>query len=161
MEHRIAHRKLSRTTSHRMAMLRNMVSSLIEHERITTTIPKAKEARRLAERVITLGKRGGVANVRLASKTVPNRVLLQKVFGELKDRYSKRPGGYTRLVRLGFRRGDAVEVALLELVDRPVVAAPEAPAQSGSVPAKAATPATEVAAPEVKKPAKKKAKKTE
>lgn len=130
MEHRVGHRKLQRTTSHRLAMLRNMVSSLIEHERITTTIPKAKEARKLAEKVITLGKKGGVHNVRLAQRIVKDRVLLQKLFGELKDRYAQRPGGYTRIMRAGFRRGDAADVAILELVDRPAApAASEGTAQ--------------------------------
>jgi large subunit ribosomal protein L17 len=124
MEHKVGHRKLQRTTSHRLAMLRNMVTSLVEHERITTTIPKAKEARKLAEKVITLGKKGGVHNVRLAQRIVKDRVLLQKIFGELKERYANRPGGYTRLMRAGFRRGDAAEVAILELVDRPAAEAP-------------------------------------
>ena len=125
MRHRVGHRKLQKTTSHRLAMLDNMVTSLLEHEAIHTTIPKAKEARRLAERIITLGKRGGLANVRLAERTVRSRAVLQKVFGELKDRYASRPGGYTRIVRLGFRTGDAAEMALLELVDRPAKAEPE------------------------------------
>lgn len=125
MRHRVGHRKLQKTTPHRLAMLDNMVTSLLEHEAIKTTVPKAKEARRLAERIITLGKRGGLANVRLAERSVRSRVVLQKVFSELKDRYATRPGGYTRLVRLGFRTGDAAEMALLELVDRPAKAAPE------------------------------------
>lgn len=119
MRHRVGHRKLQKTTSHRLAMLDNMVTSLLEHEAIRTTVPKAKEARRLAERIITLGKRGGLSNVRLAERTVRSRAVLQKVFSELKDRYASRPGGYTRIVRLGFRTGDAAEMALLELVDRP------------------------------------------
>jgi large subunit ribosomal protein L17 len=119
MRHQVAFRKLQRNTPHRMAMLKNMVTSLLEHERITTTVPKAKEARRIAEHVITLGKKGGLPNVRLAGRTVQRRDILEKVFGELKDRYAKRPGGYTRIVRLGARRGDAAEIALLELVDRP------------------------------------------
>jgi large subunit ribosomal protein L17 len=123
MRHKVGSRKLQRTTSHRLAMLRNMVTSLLEHERITTTVPKAKEARKMAEKVITLGKRGGLHNVRLAQRVVKNREVLQKVFGELKDRYAKRPGGYTRLMRAGFRRGDAAEIAILELVDRPVESA--------------------------------------
>ncbi len=118
MRHRVGQRKLQRTTSHRMAMLRNMVTSLLEHEAIRTTIPKAKEARPIAERIITLGKRGGLANQRLAERTVKNKAVLSKVFNELKDRYSGRAGGYTRIVRLGFRKGDAAEMALLELVDR-------------------------------------------
>jgi large subunit ribosomal protein L17 len=119
MRHRVGHRKLQKTTPHRLAMLDNMVTSLLEHEAIKTTVPKAKEARRLAERIITLGKRGGLSNVRLAERTVRSRSVLQKVFGELKDRYASRPGGYTRIVRLGHRTGDAAEMALLELVDRP------------------------------------------
>lgn len=119
MRHRVGHRKLQKTTSHRLAMLDNMVTSLLEHEAIETTLPRAKEARRLAERVITLGKRGGLSNVRLAERRVRSREVLQKVFGELKDRYADRPGGYTRIVRLGYRLGDAAQMALLELVDRP------------------------------------------
>ena len=118
MRHHVAHRKLNRTTSHRLAMLRNMVTSLLEHESIKTTVPKAKEAKPLAEKIITLGKKGGLHNLRLAEATVKNKKVLTKVFGELKDRYAKRPGGYTRLTRLGFRRGDAAEVAILELVDK-------------------------------------------
>jgi large subunit ribosomal protein L17 len=133
MEHRVGYHKLQRTTAHRLAMLRNMVTSLIEHERITTTIPRAKEARRMAERVITLGKKGGLHNVRLASQTVKDRVLLQKLFGELKERYAKRAGGYTRILKVGFRRGDATEMAILELVDRP-----EAPAAAAAEPEKKA-----------------------
>ena len=92
MRHRVGHRKLQKTTSHRLAMLDNMVTSLLEHEAIRTTVPKAKEARRLAERIITLGKRGGLSNVRLAERSVRSRAVLQKVFGELKDRYASRPG---------------------------------------------------------------------
>ncbi|NVJ00437.1 50S ribosomal protein L17 [Myxococcus sp. AM009] len=124
MRHKVGQRKLHRTTSHRLAMLNNMVTSLLEHQAIRTTLPKAKEARKIAERIITLGKRGGLANVRLAARTVKDRDVLQKVFSEYKDRYATRPGGYTRIVRLGFRRGDAAEMALLELVDRPEKAAP-------------------------------------
>lgn len=119
MRHGVGGRKLGRTTSHRKAMLNNMVASLLEHERIQTTVPKAKEARRLAERIITLGKKGGLANIRQAERHVRNRALLQKVFGELKDRYASRPGGYTRVIRIGYRQGDAAEIAYLELVDRP------------------------------------------
>jgi|CXWL01.1.fsa_nt_gi large subunit ribosomal protein L17 len=128
MEHRIAHRKLQRTTSHRLAMLKNMVTSLLEHERITTTIPKAKEARRMAEKIITLGKKGGLHNVRLAERSIHNREILAKVFGELKERYANRPGGYTRIMKIGFRRGDATEMAMLELVDRVEKVKEEAPA---------------------------------
>lgn len=127
MEHKVGNRKLQRTTAHRLAMLKNMVTSLIEHERIVTTIPKAKEARKMAEKVITLGKKGGLHNVRLAQKIVKDRALLQKIFGELKTRYATRKGGYTRLMRGGFRKGDAADIAILELMDRPEAApAPEA-----------------------------------
>ncbi len=119
MRHQVAHRKLNRTTSHRLAMLGNMVTSLFEHESIRTTVPKAKEARRVAERMITLAKRGGVANQRRAARTVRNRKVLHKVFGELKERFASRPGGYSRIVQIGFRHGDAAPLALLELVDRP------------------------------------------
>lgn len=135
-------------------MLRNMVTSLLTHEQITTTVPKAKEARRLAEKVITLGKKGGLHNVRLARRTVTNRDVLQKVFGELKERYAKRNGGYTRLLRAGFRRGDAADVAVLELIDRPAAAAPSTEAK-GETEAKA-----ETAEPK-KKATKKKAEKAE
>ena len=128
MEHKVGNRKLQRDTAHRLAMLKNMVTSLIEHERIVTTVPKAKEARKMAEKVITLGKKGGLNNVRLAQKIVKDRVLLQKIFGELKTRYATRKGGYTRLMRGGFRKGDAADIAILELMDRPeaVPAAPDA-----------------------------------
>jgi len=122
MEHKVGNRKLQRDTAHRLAMLRNMVTSLLEHERIQTTVPKAKEARKMAEKVITLGKKGGLHNVRLAQRIVKDREVLKKVFGELKTRYAERKGGYTRLVRAGFRRGDAADVAILELVDRPEAA---------------------------------------
>jgi len=128
MEHKVGNRKLQRETAHRLAMLKNMVTSLIEHERIVTTVPKAKEARKMAEKVITLGKKGGLNNVRLAQKIVKDRVLLQKIFGELKTRYASRKGGYTRLMRGGFRKGDAADIAILELVDRPE-AAPAAEAK--------------------------------
>jgi large subunit ribosomal protein L17 len=119
MRHKKGQRKLQRTTSHRLAMLSNMVTSLLEHERIQTTIPKAKEARPIAERMITLGKRGGLANVRLAARTVRNKAVLSKIFGELAKRYAERAGGYTRITRTGYRRGDAAQMAILELIDRP------------------------------------------
>src|SRR5919204_184440 len=91
MRHGVAGRKLNRTSSHRKAMLDNMVASLLEHERIHTTVPKAKEARRVAEHIITLGKKGGLHNIRLAERTIRDRALLQKLFGELKERYASRP----------------------------------------------------------------------
>lgn len=128
MRHHVGQRKLQRTTEHRLAMLRNMVTSLLEHERIRTTVPKAKAARPIAERMITLAKRGGLANQRLAARTVRSKAVLTKIFSELKDRYASRPGGYTRIIHLGFRHGDAAEMALLELVDRPQEAKAEEPA---------------------------------
>ncbi|WP_163989284.1 50S ribosomal protein L17 [Pyxidicoccus caerfyrddinensis] len=131
MRHKVGQRKLHRTTSHRLAMLNNMVTSLLEHQAIRTTVPKAKEARKIAERIITLGKKGGLSNVRLAARTVKDRDVLQKVFSEYKDRYASRPGGYTRLIRLGFRRGDAAEMALLELVDRPATQAAPVETEGG------------------------------
>ena len=140
MRHKVGQRKLHRTTSHRLAMLNNMVTSLLEHQAIKTTLPKAKEARKMAERIITLGKRGGLSNVRLAAKIVKDKDVLQKVFSEYKDRYATRPGGYTRIVKLGFRRGDAAEMALLELVDRP---AKQAPAAAEGTEAEATEPKTE------------------
>lgn len=129
MRHKKGQRKLQRTTSHRLAMLSNMVTSLLEHERIETTVPKAKEARPLAERMITLGKRGGLSNVRLASKTVKSKAVLTKVFDVLAKRYASRPGGYTRITRTRFRAGDAAQLAILELVDRPESAEPPAKAK--------------------------------
>jgi large subunit ribosomal protein L17 len=178
MRHRVGHRKLQKTTSHRLAMLDNMVTSLLEHEAIQTTLPRAKEARRLAERVITLGKRGGLSNVRMAERSIRSRVVLQKVFSELKDRYAERPGGYTRIIRLGYRLGDAAQMCLLELVDRPerteeakaekTVAkpAPKAKADASKPAAKVKTEAKKAhadAEPEAKskaKPAKRKSKST-
>ena len=144
MRHRVGQRKLQRSTPHRLAMLRNMVTSLLEHERIRTTVPKAKEARPIAERMITLAKRGGLANLRLAGQTIRSKDVLHKVFNEYKARYATRPGGYTRIVRLGYRQGDAAEMAILELLDRPaqsgevVEAKDEAPAQTEAKPKKAA-----------------------
>jgi large subunit ribosomal protein L17 len=126
MRHQVGGRKLGRTTSHRLAMLNNMVTSLLEHEAIHTTVPKAKEARKLAEKIITLGKKGGLHNVRLAARVVKDKDVLHKIFSEIAQRYATRPGGYTRIVRTGFRRGDAAEMAYLELVDRPAKAAPAA-----------------------------------
>ena len=123
MEHRIAHRKLNRPTAHRLAMLRNMVTSLLRHESIVTTVAKAKDAKRMAEQVITLGKRGGLHNVRQAQRVVRDRDVLHKLFSDLKERYASRPGGYARILRKGFRKGDGAELALLELVDKKTDAA--------------------------------------
>src|SRR2546427_7858405 len=101
MRHGVGHKKLQRPTAHRMAMLKNMVASLLQHGRIKTTVPKAKAARPIAERMITLGKRGGLSNLRLAARTLPNKDLLAKVFGEYKERYDERTGGDTPADRVG------------------------------------------------------------
>lgn len=120
MRHRKDFNKLSRPTSHRLSMLRNLAISLIKHERVITTVPKAKAARRIVERLITYGKRGTLHARRLAARWVHEEEVLRKIFGELAERYKSRNGGYTRITRIGFRRGDCAEEALFELVDRPV-----------------------------------------
>ncbi|WP_028580614.1 50S ribosomal protein L17 [Desulfogranum japonicum] len=117
MRHRKAGRKLGKTTSHRKAMLRNMVTSLLEHERIVTTVPKAKEARRMAEKMITLGKRGDLHAKRQAFAYIRSRDVVAKLFDELSQQYADRQGGYTRIIRTGFRQGDAAPMAIVELVD--------------------------------------------
>jgi large subunit ribosomal protein L17 len=125
MRHRVAHRKLGRVTEHRIAMLRNQATSLLRHEHLTTTVPRAKELRPFVERLITIAKRGlvdGSANVRalnarrLVMHDVQDREVVSKLFDTLAPRFETRPGGYTRLLRLGFRKGDAAEVAQIELV---------------------------------------------
>ena len=121
MRHRKSGRHLNRTSSHRKAMFRNMAVSLIEHEIIKTTVPKAKELRRVAEPLITLAKRDTVANRRLAFDRTRSKAAVGKLFTELGPRYQDRPGGYTRILKAGFRAGDAAPVAYIELVDRPVV----------------------------------------
>ena len=126
MRHRHGLRKLNRTTSHRLAMLRNMTNSLLTHEVIKTTLPKAKELRRVAEPLITLGKNPTLANRRLAFNRLRDRDVVGKLFNELGPRYQARPGGYLRILKFGFRQGDAAPMALVELVDRPDAAvAPE------------------------------------
>lgn len=118
MRHGVAHRKLSRTSSHRIAMLRNMAAALIKHEQIKTTLPKAKELRPYLEKLITLAKRGGLSNRRLAMARLGDEAQLKKLFEVLAERYSDREGGYTRVLRAGVRAGDAVQMAIIELVDR-------------------------------------------
>jgi large subunit ribosomal protein L17 len=119
MRHRNSNRKLNRTSSHRQAMLRNMATSLLRHEVIKTTLPKAKELRRVAEPLITLGKDATLANRRLAFSRLRDRDIVGKLFNELGPRYSARPGGYLRILKCGFRNGDNAPMALVELVDRP------------------------------------------
>ena len=126
MRHGNGLRKLNRTSEHRQAMLRNMMNSLIEHEVIKTTLPKAKELRRVIEPMITLAKQPTVANKRLAFNRLRDRDSVVKLFGDLGPRFQTRPGGYTRILKMGFRVGDNAPMALVELVDRPEVqAAPE------------------------------------
>jgi large subunit ribosomal protein L17 len=119
MRHRHGLRKLNRTSEPRQAMLRNMCVSLLTHEAIKTTLPKAKELRRVVEPLITMGKSPSLANKRLAFSRLRDRDVVVKLFGELGPRYEKRPGGYTRILKMGFRVGDNAPMAFVELVDRP------------------------------------------
>ena len=121
MRHRLGLRKLNVTSSHRLAMLRNMTNSLLKHEVIKTTLPKAKELRRVVEPMITLGKIATVANRRLAFNRLRDRDMVTKLFNELGPRYAKRNGGYLRILKYGFRQGDNAPMALVELMDRPEV----------------------------------------
>ena len=118
MRHRKSGRQLNRNSSHRKAMFRNMACSLIEHEVIRTTVPKAKELRRVAEPLITLAKSDSVANRRLAFSRMRSKSAVGKLFSEIAPRYQERPGGYTRILKCGFRAGDAAPMAFVELVDR-------------------------------------------
>lgn len=122
MRHGNAHRKLGRTSSHRRAMFDNMAASLIKHEQIKTTLPKAKDLRGVVERLITLGKKGGLANKQRAFAILRDETMVNKLFDVLAKRYAKRPGGYTRVLKAGFRYGDAATVAVIEFVDRDVTA---------------------------------------
>src|SRR5712691_3826459 len=135
MRHGMVHRKLGRTTSHRMAMFRNQLASLIAHERIVTTLPKAKELRPLIEKLVTLGKNDSVHARRQAARMVSDDTLIGKLFGTLGPRFAERPGGYTRIIKLGSRRGDAAEMAILEFVGYTL------PVEEKAAPAAAAAPA--------------------
>lgn len=119
MRHGLGLRKLNRTSSHRLAMLQNMMNSLIQHEAIKTTLPKAKELRRVIEPMITLAKNPTLANKRLAFDRLRDRDNVVKLFADLGPRYQTRPGGYTRILKMGFRQGDNAPMAYVELVDRP------------------------------------------
>ena len=148
MRHGYAHRKLGRTSSHRNAMFRNQLASLIESERIVTTLPKAKELRPQIEKLITLAKNDSVHARRQAAKQVPDDAIVAKLFDTIGPRFSTRPGGYTRILKLGARRGDAAEMAILELVERTADAetAAEKPAKAAkkaAPKAKAEEPAAE------------------
>ncbi len=167
MRHRVRSRKLGRTSAHRLALYRNMVTSLLEHERIQTTDAKAREVRRIAERMITLGKRGTLHARRRALRIIRQREVAAKVFDELADRYRDRPGGYTRVLKLGIRSGDAAPVSIVELVEAGDVARPRGePAEKKTArrrsppkkaPAKKTAPKRK--ASESKTPAKKKSEK--
>ncbi len=134
MRHRLGLRKLNRTSSHRLAMLRNMTVSLLRHEVIKTTLPKAKELRRVIEPIITLGKTSSLANRRMAFNRLRDREMVTKLFGELGPRYAARNGGYLRILKFGFRKGDNAPMALVELIDRPE----PTPDKKEEAPAKAA-----------------------
>jgi ribosomal protein L17 len=131
MRHKIAHRKLGRTTEHRMAMLKNMSASLIKHEQIVTTLPKAKELRPYVEKLVTLAKHGGLSNRRLAHARLQDDQQLVKLFDVLAPRYAERPGGYVRVLKAGFRASDQAAMAVIEFVDRDVSAKGQ---DSGPVP---------------------------
>ncbi len=122
MRHKIGYRKLNRTSSHRIAMLRNMAASLIKHEQITTGVAKAKELRPYVEKLITLAKKGGLSNRRLAQSRLMDDAQLSKLFDVLATRYADRNGGYTRIIKAGYRASDASPMAIIELVDRDVSA---------------------------------------
>ena len=130
MRHGHGLRKLNRTSSHRLAMFRNMANSLLRHEAIKTTLPKAKELRRVVEPLITLGREPTVANKRLAFNRLRDREVVGKLFNELGPRYKARPGGYLRILKFGFRVGDNAPMALVELVDRPTPTPGETPAEA-------------------------------
>jgi len=132
VRHRHGLRKLNRTSSHRLAMLRNMSNSLLRHELIKTTLPKAKELRRVVEPLITLAKEPTVANRRLAFNRLRDREIVVKLFNELGPRYKTRPGGYLRILKAGFRVGDNAPLALVELLDRPEPKVEETPAEAAT-----------------------------
>lgn len=125
MRHRMAGRKLGRNSSHRKAMMRNMVTSLFDHEKITTTDARAKELRKLADRLITLGKRGTLHARRQAMEVIQDKKVAAKLFERLAPRYQERPGGYTRIVKLGLREGDKASLVIIELVEEELVAKPK------------------------------------
>ena len=146
MRHRARSRKLGRTSAHRKAMYRNMVTSLLEHERIETTDAKAKEVRRIAERMITLGKRGDLHARRRALRVIRSRDVTAKVFDDLAERYRERPGGYTRVLKLRNRIGDAAPLSLVELIDGGAQGG-EPPVKGKGEESKGGKPATEKKAP--------------
>ncbi len=147
MKHRVVGRRLDRTTEHRTAMLRNMVTSLFRHERITTTISKAKELKRYADKMVTLAKKGSPHHRRIANRDVRDVEVLNKLFGGLAERFKARPGGYTRIVRVGRRAGDNAELAIIELLDRAPAEATDGEEKGAK---KAAKPKAPAKAPKAK-----------
>lgn len=147
MRHGVSGRKLNRVTSHRLAMFRNMVTSLLRHERIYTTVPKAKELRRWAEWMITLGKQGDLHARRQALSLIQEKSVVYKLFEDLAPRYQSRPGGYTRIVKVGFRRGDASPMCIIELVSD-AKAVPKKAKPTEGAESKAAVSSQPAAAPE-------------
>lgn len=158
MRHGMVNRKLGRTSSHRLALFRNQLASLIEHERIVTTLPKAKELRPLAEKLITLSRTDSVHNRRQAARSVPDDALIAKLFDTIGPRFATRPGGYTRIIKLGQRKSDSAPIAFLEWVDAAEVVVEETPATEKGKKKKSAK--GEAAPADAKKPAGK-AKKSE
>ncbi len=158
MRHRVANRKLGRTTAHRMSMLANMTSSLVIHDRIETTLPKAKELKRMADRMVTLGKRGTVAARRRAIAIIRDKKAVKKIFDELAPRYAGRNGGYTRIYKLGNRHGDCAEMAMIEYVDTEAKQAAKVtkPGKKKAEPKKKAAPKKTESKKTAKKPAAKK-----
>jgi large subunit ribosomal protein L17 len=150
MRHRNEKRPLGRTSSHRDALLRNLVTSLIDKGRITTTLEKAKELRRVADRMVTLGKQGGLAARRRAASVVRSDAALKKLFAEVALWSESRPGGYTRILQLGTRPGDGATKAIIEFVDRPKAVVEEAPGKKGGAKAKSAPKAAPKAQPKKK-----------
>jgi len=161
MKHRVVGRRLDRTTEHRTAMLRNMVTSLFRHERITTTISKAKELKRYADKMVTLAKKGTAHHRRIANRDVRDVEVLNKLFGALAGRFKARPGGYTRVVRVGRRAGDNAQLAVIELVDRAPAEAAEGEEKGEKKAAKAKAPAKPAKAKAEKAAKPEKAKKAE
>src|SRR5215213_1482590 len=153
MRHAVKGRKLGRTTSHREALFRNQLQSLVESEKIVTTLPKAKELRPIAEKVITRGKHGSVHDRRWVLRWVLDRDLVKKVFDEISPRFKERPGGYLRIVKLGPRIGDGAEMAVLEMVDRDAVKAAEKTNEKDGKATKGNTEAKKEKAPKVPKEA--------
>ncbi len=158
MKHRVAGRRLDRTTEHRIAMFRNQVTSLLRHERIVTTTPKAKELKRIADKIITLGKKGTSHARRIAFRDIRDGEVIDKLFGPIAERYATRAGGYSRIIHTGKRHGDNADMSIIELVDRVVVADEKGDAGETKA-AKPAKPAKPAKAPKAEKAEKKSDKK--